>query len=71
MGPSPLKAIKNGDVTQNYDTKFTFAEVNSETLYWRINKGDKEPTLTRRLTDRVGMFFFCVFYLNVVFLLAC
>ena len=54
MGPSPLTAIKNGEVDQEYDTKFTFAEVNAETLYWRINKGNKEPTLIRRLTHRVG-----------------
>uniref|UniRef100_A0A8C4Q815 protein-glutamine gamma-glutamyltransferase n=1 Tax=Eptatretus burgeri TaxID=7764 RepID=A0A8C4Q815_EPTBU len=37
-GPSSLKAIKNGMVYLNYDTPFLFAEVNSDRIFWRLNK---------------------------------
>ena len=53
MGPSPLSAVKSGRVDQAHDTKFVFAEVNSQTLYWKVSKDGKEE-LIRSLTDRVG-----------------
>jgi len=55
IGPSPLKAIKNGEVNLKYDTKFIFAEVNAETVYW-LCEGDDQPKPIRRSTNRVGKF---------------
>ncbi|GFO48459.1 protein-glutamine gamma-glutamyltransferase k [Plakobranchus ocellatus] len=37
-GPSPLKAIKNGEVKVDYDTGFIFAEVNGELCTWMLPK---------------------------------
>ncbi|XP_012942973.1 annulin [Aplysia californica] len=50
-GPSPLRAIKEGDVEVGYDTKFIFAEVNAECCDW--TDGDP-PTLVSKNTRRVG-----------------
>lgn len=36
MGPASLSAIKRGHVYLDYDTKFAFAEVNAETVYWTV-----------------------------------
>ena len=38
MGPASLKAIKQGHVYLDYDTKFAFSEVNAETVYWTVPK---------------------------------
>ncbi|XP_078606655.1 protein-glutamine gamma-glutamyltransferase K-like isoform X1 [Branchiostoma floridae x Branchiostoma japonicum] len=35
-GPASLNAIKNGHVYYGYDTKFIFAEVNADRIYWRV-----------------------------------
>ncbi|XP_078275091.1 protein-glutamine gamma-glutamyltransferase 2-like [Rhinoraja longicauda] len=37
-GPSPLKAIKNGDVDLKFDTPFVFAEVNADCVSWLVYK---------------------------------
>ncbi|GFO48461.1 protein-glutamine gamma-glutamyltransferase k [Plakobranchus ocellatus] len=37
-GPSPLKAIKNGELKVGYDTGFIFAEVNGELCTWMLPK---------------------------------
>lgn len=37
-GPSPLKAIKNGDIDLKYDTPFVFAEVNADCVTWLVYK---------------------------------
>ena len=44
-GPSSLRAIKEGYVHYNYDTKFVFAEVNSDKVFWEKNEktGEFEP----------------------------
>ncbi|RUS86845.1 hypothetical protein EGW08_005382 [Elysia chlorotica] len=50
-GPSPLTAIKEGDVHIGYDTKFIFGEVNAEFCTW---KDGNPPTLMSRDSNRVG-----------------
>ncbi|XP_065609806.1 protein-glutamine gamma-glutamyltransferase 4 [Cyrtonyx montezumae] len=35
-GPCPLKAVKDGDVYLPYDSKFVYAEVNADKVYWRV-----------------------------------
>ncbi|XP_062424467.1 protein-glutamine gamma-glutamyltransferase 4 [Rhea pennata] len=37
-GPSPLKAVREGDVYLNFDCKFVYAEVNADTVYWYVKK---------------------------------
>uniref|UniRef100_UPI00398E74B3 protein-glutamine gamma-glutamyltransferase 2-like n=1 Tax=Pristiophorus japonicus TaxID=55135 RepID=UPI00398E74B3 len=45
-GPAPVKAIKCGDVTQNFDTPFVFAEVNADYVSWLLRKdGSKEQIM--------------------------
>ena len=41
LGPASLTAIKQGHVQLNYDTKFAFAEVNAEKVYWKVFKSRK------------------------------
>ncbi|XP_063970507.1 protein-glutamine gamma-glutamyltransferase K-like [Lytechinus pictus] len=43
MGPASLKAIKQGAVYLDYDTKFAFAEVNAETVYWTVPNNPRSP----------------------------
>merc|ERR1711962_56987 len=43
-GPAPLQAIKEGRVMIGSDTKFVFAEVNADTVYWhRQPDGEYKP----------------------------
>nr|XP_033789683.1 protein-glutamine gamma-glutamyltransferase 4 [Geotrypetes seraphini] len=39
-GPSPLKAIKTGEVYLLHDSKFIFAEVNADRIYWLVKTVD-------------------------------
>ncbi|GFR82714.1 glutamine gamma-glutamyltransferase K, partial [Elysia marginata] len=50
-GPSPLVAIKEGDVHIGYDTKFIFAEINADYCTWRDGN---PPSLINRNLRRVG-----------------
>uniref|UniRef100_A0A8C1K6Y3 Protein-glutamine gamma-glutamyltransferase K n=1 Tax=Cyprinus carpio TaxID=7962 RepID=A0A8C1K6Y3_CYPCA len=34
-GPTPVSAIRNGQVNLKFDTPFVFAEVNSDRIYWQ------------------------------------
>lgn len=57
-GPASLQAIKEGNVHYNYDTKFVFAEVNAETVFWQRQKDDKgreKWVAVRTKGDSVGM----------------
>ncbi|KAL7976802.1 hypothetical protein Chor_008751, partial [Crotalus horridus] len=36
-GPSPVKAIRNGEVYLPYDSKFVFAAVNADKIFWCVN----------------------------------
>ncbi|NXS92834.1 TGM4 glutamyltransferase, partial [Jacana jacana] len=37
-GPCPLKAIRDGDVYLPFDSKFVYAEVNADKVYWVVKK---------------------------------
>lgn len=55
MGPASLNAIKQGHVYLDFDTKFAFAEVNAETVYWMVYKNRrKPPTVITVDSDNVG-----------------
>jgi len=46
-GPSPVSAIKRGDVIVSYDSKFIFAEVNGDRITWSVRdnlSGEMVPT---------------------------
>lgn len=45
-GPSPLKAIKNGDVDLKYDTPFVFAEVNADCVSWLVHKDGSKKQIS-------------------------
>ncbi|XP_065061896.1 hemocyte protein-glutamine gamma-glutamyltransferase-like isoform X2 [Rhopilema esculentum] len=53
-GPASVRAIKEGKVNLKYDTKFIFAEVNSDKVYWRYNKEKENYEPFRVDTDAVG-----------------
>jgi len=54
-GPASLQAIKEGNVHYNYDTKFVFAEVNADTVFWRKPKNEGEkPEPVRIKSNSVG-----------------
>ncbi|KAL1249313.1 hypothetical protein QQF64_020318 [Cirrhinus molitorella] len=36
-GPTPVSAVRNGQVNLKFDTPFVFAEVNSDRIYWQKN----------------------------------
>ncbi|XP_033108548.1 protein-glutamine gamma-glutamyltransferase K-like [Anneissia japonica] len=55
MGPASLTAIKRGHVYLDYDTKFTFAEVNAETVDWRVSDNGRNFEVIRTDSDYVGM----------------
>ncbi|XP_067856731.1 protein-glutamine gamma-glutamyltransferase 2-like [Heptranchias perlo] len=45
-GPAPVKAIKSGDIDQNFDTPFVFAEVNADYVSWLLrNDGSKKQIM--------------------------
>ncbi|XP_041376717.1 uncharacterized protein LOC121389177 [Gigantopelta aegis] len=51
-GPSPLTAIKNGDVNIGYDTAFVFSEVNADVIQWKETEtGD---VLMKKTKTKVG-----------------
>ncbi|KAM6141246.1 LOW QUALITY PROTEIN: protein-glutamine gamma-glutamyltransferase 4 [Phoenicopterus ruber ruber] len=37
-GPCPLKAVREGDVYLPFDSKFVYAEVNADKVYWVVKK---------------------------------
>ncbi|NXY34124.1 TGM4 glutamyltransferase, partial [Pomatorhinus ruficollis] len=37
-GPCPVKAVREGDVYLPYDSKFVYAEVNADRVYWLVKK---------------------------------
>lgn len=41
-GPSPVEAVKYGEVLRPYDCNFLFAEVNADKLFW-LYKGPNQP----------------------------
>ncbi|XP_058120396.1 annulin-like [Anopheles ziemanni] len=54
LGPTSVRAVKNGEVNLAYDTEFVFAEVNADRTYW-VTRGDNSvPKLLEISTDYIG-----------------
>ncbi|KGL78475.1 Protein-glutamine gamma-glutamyltransferase 4, partial [Tinamus guttatus] len=55
-GPSPLKAVLEGHVYVNYDSKFVYAEVNADKVYWKVNvvNGRNKHTKLAVVTNAAG-----------------
>ncbi|XP_064297875.1 protein-glutamine gamma-glutamyltransferase 4 [Phalacrocorax carbo] len=54
-GPCPLKAIREGDVYLPFDSKFVYAEVNADEVYWVVKKVNGEDKYTRVGTETQGI----------------
>ncbi|XP_066485277.1 protein-glutamine gamma-glutamyltransferase 4 [Tiliqua scincoides] len=53
-GPCPVNAIRKGDVYLPYDSKFVFAEVNADRIYWLVKNVDgKEKCIKLREDTKV------------------
>ncbi|KAK3086729.1 hypothetical protein FSP39_022591 [Pinctada imbricata] len=52
-GPMPVAAMKEGDLSYNYDGAFIFAEVNADIVTW-VNGRDGQPYLSDIERQRVG-----------------
>ncbi|XP_040445659.1 protein-glutamine gamma-glutamyltransferase 4 [Falco naumanni] len=50
-GPCPLKAIREGDVYLPFDSKFVFAEVNADKVYWVVRKVNGKEKYTKMGTE--------------------
>lgn len=55
-GPASLLAIKEGNVHYGYDTRFVFAEVNAEKVYWQRDDEGDDWVPVRFKKDSVGHF---------------
>ncbi|CAH6777598.1 Tgm4 [Phodopus roborovskii] len=55
-GPSPLSAIRQGEVQIQYDTKFVFTEVNGDKFIWLVkpNQGKEKNILIAVETASIG-----------------
>ncbi|KFQ76981.1 Protein-glutamine gamma-glutamyltransferase 4, partial [Phaethon lepturus] len=54
-GPCPLKAIREGDVYLPFDSKFVYAEVNADKVYWVVRKVNGKDKYTRISTETQGI----------------
>lgn len=54
-GPCPLKAIREGDVYLPFDSKFVYAEVNADKVYWVVKKVNGKDKYTRISTETQGI----------------
>ncbi|NXT90060.1 TGM4 glutamyltransferase, partial [Anhinga rufa] len=50
-GPCPLKAIREGDVYLPFDSKFVYAEVNADEVYWVVKKVNGKDKYTKVGTE--------------------
>ncbi|CAM5111712.1 unnamed protein product [Natator depressus] len=46
-GPCPLKAIRSGEVYLLYDSKFVFAEVNADRVFWQVKNVNGKQKLVK------------------------
>uniref|UniRef100_A0A674JWN6 Protein-glutamine gamma-glutamyltransferase 4 n=1 Tax=Terrapene triunguis TaxID=2587831 RepID=A0A674JWN6_9SAUR len=55
-GPCPLKAIRSGEVYLLYDSKFVFAEVNADRVFWQVKNvnGKQKLVKLREETKAIG-----------------
>ncbi|NXP06928.1 TGM4 glutamyltransferase, partial [Thinocorus orbignyianus] len=54
-GPCPLKAIREGDVYLPYDSKFVYAEVNADQVYWVVKKVNGKDKYVKVNTETRGI----------------
>ncbi|NXJ60209.1 TGM4 glutamyltransferase, partial [Rostratula benghalensis] len=54
-GPCPLKAIRDGDVYLPYDSKFVYAEVNADKVYWVVKKVNGKDKYIKISTETQGI----------------
>ncbi|XP_061320474.1 protein-glutamine gamma-glutamyltransferase 4 [Pezoporus flaviventris] len=54
-GPCPLKAIREGDVYLPFDSKFVYAEVNADKVYWVVKKVNGKDKYIRINTETRGI----------------
>ncbi|NXS47664.1 TGM4 glutamyltransferase, partial [Balaeniceps rex] len=54
-GPCPLKAIREGDVYLPFDSKFLYAEVNADEVYWVVKKVNGKDKYTKISTETRGI----------------
>ncbi|XP_010022365.1 PREDICTED: protein-glutamine gamma-glutamyltransferase 4, partial [Nestor notabilis] len=54
-GPCPLKAIREGDVYLPFDSKFVYAEVNADKVYWVVKKVNGKDKYIRINTETQGI----------------
>ncbi|NXU54874.1 TGM4 glutamyltransferase, partial [Turnix velox] len=54
-GPCPLKAIRDGDVYLPYDSKFVYAEVNADKVYWVVKKVNGKDKYIKINTETRGI----------------
>lgn len=55
-GPCPVNAIRKGDVYLPYDSKFVFAEVNADRIFWLVKDvdGNEKCIKLREETKVIG-----------------
>ncbi|XP_007425067.1 protein-glutamine gamma-glutamyltransferase 4 [Python bivittatus] len=55
-GPTPVKAIRHGEIYLPYDSKFVFAEVNADKMFWLVKNagGTKEYVKLWEETKAIG-----------------
>uniref|UniRef100_K7FAI3 Protein-glutamine gamma-glutamyltransferase 2 n=1 Tax=Pelodiscus sinensis TaxID=13735 RepID=K7FAI3_PELSI len=52
-GPAPVTAIKEGELAMKYDSRFVFAEVNADVVYWLLKKdGSQKKTIHSSLIGK-------------------
>ncbi|NWY55821.1 TGM4 glutamyltransferase, partial [Chionis minor] len=54
-GPCPLKAIREGDVYLPFDSKFVYAEVNADKVYWIVRKVNGKEKYIKINTETQGI----------------
>ncbi|NXL47074.1 TGM4 glutamyltransferase, partial [Podilymbus podiceps] len=54
-GPCPLKAVREGDVYLPFDSKFVYAEVNADKVYWLVKKENGKDKYIRISTETQGI----------------
>ncbi|KFP13361.1 Protein-glutamine gamma-glutamyltransferase 4, partial [Egretta garzetta] len=54
-GPCPLKAIREGEVYLPFDSKFVYAEVNADKVYWVVKKVNGKDKYIKVNTETQGV----------------
>jgi len=54
-GPSPVHAVKHGEVLRPYDCAFVYSEVNADKVFWRYSGPTQPLKLLRKDIHGIGM----------------